>query len=364
MWATVAISRPGYNPVRLLSQHEPMTVWLPERLMGVDLPRVSVHYFAKPLGEWIAEVFHDYRHWILVMPVSLATRLIAPLIRDKRTDPSVTVVDDAGRYAVCLLSCHWGRGNAVTRQVAQILQATPVITTATDSLGLPALEFIGHEWHWHLENPRMIAPISRMMLEQEKVGVIQESGSPDWRHRDAFSCIYDSWEHVPLSAFREIRGWLWITHRLTSLPKEIGQTPVLIYRPKVLSLGIGFSRCAREDDLDRLILRVLAENSLSAHSVDWIVTTSVKRNDQELEKWAAHRKWRIRYASASELNSIGSKSPSQFNPSVFEATGAYAVAEPAAILGAGGGSLLVPKCKSKCVTVAIALKQTDNLNSL
>ncbi|MCL4319388.1 MAG: cobalamin biosynthesis protein, partial [Firmicutes bacterium] len=75
----------------------------------------------------------------------------------------------------------------------------------------------------------------------------------------------------------------------------------------------------------------------------------------ELERLAAHNAWRVQYVSPGDLNRV-ELNQSPFNPKVFETTGAYRVAEPAAILGAQGGPLLVHKCKSDRVTVAVALK--------
>lgn len=354
-WAVVAISRSGRDQVRRLLGLRPMTVWLPERLASSNLPAEVLHYYDRPLSHWMGEVFHDYPHWIWVMPVSLATRLVAPFIRDKHTDPSVTVVDDSGRYAVCLLSCHLGGGNDITRDVAQILQAVPVLTTASETLGIPILEFIGREWNWQVENPGAIARIGRMLSEGEAIGVVQESGPPAWRYREAFSRVYDKWDNVPPKKLQDIRGWLWITHHRISFPESIQDAPVLIYRPKVLSLGIGFSRNATYADLQELVFKVLEENLLSPHSVERIVTIDVKEGDEELERLAAHNAWRVQYVSPGDLNRV-ELNQSPFNPKVFETTGAYRVAEPAAILGAQGGPLLVHKCKSDRVTVAVALK--------
>ncbi|MCL4495056.1 MAG: cobalamin biosynthesis protein [Firmicutes bacterium] len=355
-WAAVVITRPGWDQVRLLHRYRTMTVWLPKRFHDSGLlADEEVRYYAKPLSQWVREVFHDYDHWIFVMSVSLATRLIAPVIRDKHRDPSVTVVDDGGHYAVCLLSCHAQDGNEITRDIARILQAMPVITTGSESLEVPALDLIGREGNWHLEDWATLSHLSRMMLEKDPVGVVQESGSPCWRYRDSFSRIYDGWEYVPAPVFQEIRGWLWITHRRVSVPRQVEQTPILVYRPKVLSIGVGFSRNTTVEDLEEMVSETLNTNHLSSHSVDTIVTIDRKRGDGALEEWAQRHGWKLQFVSPEELNRVP-LNHRHFNPSVLEATGAYAVSEPAAILGADGGPLLVSKCKSDRVTVAVALK--------
>ena len=66
------------------------------------------------------------------MSTGIVVRVIAPLIRSKTQDPAVVVVDDLGKNAVSLLSGHIGGANELTRRIAPIIGATPVITTATD----------------------------------------------------------------------------------------------------------------------------------------------------------------------------------------------------------------------------------------
>ncbi len=76
---------------------------------------------------------------VLVLATGAAVRLVAPLLGDKHTDPAVVTVDDAGRFAVALVGGHHG-ANELAHQVAAALGATPVVTTATDALGVPALD--------------------------------------------------------------------------------------------------------------------------------------------------------------------------------------------------------------------------------
>jgi cobalt-precorrin 5A hydrolase len=70
---------------------------------------------------------------IFVAPCGVAVRAIAPLIKDKRADPPVVVVDAGARWVVSLLSGHEGGANGLAFQVAAILDAEPVVTTATEA---------------------------------------------------------------------------------------------------------------------------------------------------------------------------------------------------------------------------------------
>jgi cobalt-precorrin 5A hydrolase len=80
-----------------------------------------------------ANLFDCVDALVFIGACGIAVRAVAPLIRSKLTDPAVVVCDETGRFAVSLLSGHAGGANELTRQVAKIIGATPVITTASDS---------------------------------------------------------------------------------------------------------------------------------------------------------------------------------------------------------------------------------------
>ena len=67
---------------------------------------------------------------VAVMPLATLVRLAGPLAGDKRRDPAVVVVDDAGRFAVSVLGGHGARADDLTHQVAAILGAAAVVTSS------------------------------------------------------------------------------------------------------------------------------------------------------------------------------------------------------------------------------------------
>lgn len=78
-------------------------------------------------------LFPEFDGIVFCMAVGIVVRVIAPYINNKYTDPAVVAVDEAGRFAVSLLSGHEGGANNLAIRVANILGAEPVVTTASES---------------------------------------------------------------------------------------------------------------------------------------------------------------------------------------------------------------------------------------
>src|SRR5271168_3865448 len=103
-----------------------------------------------PMGPTLVRTFNEYDCHIFVISIGAVVRMIAPLLKDKKVDPAVVCVDDAARFAICVLSGHVGRGNAYTERVAMLLGAQPVITTASDVRGTLTVDILGRELGWTL----------------------------------------------------------------------------------------------------------------------------------------------------------------------------------------------------------------------
>ncbi|HEV3352798.1 MAG TPA: precorrin-3B C(17)-methyltransferase [Acidimicrobiales bacterium] len=81
--------------------------------------------------------------FVLFLATGAATRIAAPMLADKQTDPAVVCVDEAGRFAVALTGGHEGGGNLLAHRVAHALGAEPVITTASDTVGTGLVAGVG-----------------------------------------------------------------------------------------------------------------------------------------------------------------------------------------------------------------------------
>ncbi len=347
---TVSLSRRGVRLALRIQQHLGGIIIAPERCADSAGPNATL-YAANTLSSYLKQAFVNSGGLVLIMPTGAAVRLLAPLLRDKRHDPAVVVLDEGARHAVALLSNHLGGGNQLARQVAEIVGATPVITTASDVLGVTALDLLAQEQGWTVESDHGLTRASSALVDDEPVGCYQDGGDELW------------WEQAPANLTRyasiaelanaEAGARVVITDRLhpTLPPAGVG----VVFRPKTLVAGVGCVRGATADEIGALITKTLAEHQLSPASLRAIATIDVKRDESGITDLALRLDVPVQYYSAAELSAVDA--PSGGSSEVNRTVGTPAVCEPAALLAAQTGTLVIPKTKTARVTVAVARLQ-------
>ena len=103
----------------------------------------GVFGWAGPLRLAFPKIWEGFDGIVAVMALGIVVRLVGPLAADKRRDPAVVAVDDAGRFAVSVLGGHGAGANELARSVALAIGAIPVVTTASEAQGVPAVDRIG-----------------------------------------------------------------------------------------------------------------------------------------------------------------------------------------------------------------------------
>ncbi len=94
------------------------------------LPGSEVWHKPKPFGAWVRAAFSRGDRLIMVCATGIVVRCLAPALGNKQTDPPVLVLDETGRFVIPLVSGHQGGANHWGQQIAEILGAQLVITTA------------------------------------------------------------------------------------------------------------------------------------------------------------------------------------------------------------------------------------------
>jgi cobalt-precorrin 5A hydrolase len=300
----------------------------------------------KKLSEELAEQFTRFSAHIFIFSTGIAVRMLAPLIQSKTTDPAVVVLDDKAIHVISLLSGHLGGANLLAREIAALINARPVITTATDINELPSIDMLARENNLYIENPAAIKHVNMAFLNAETLDIydpgnyihpfipkifIQNPANPNPDTKISCSKIICTWKTMEVS--RE----------------------TLVLRPRILSVGIGCNRGTSLETLHGFIKEVFKGEGLSLNSVFTLATTQVKQDETGLLQLADRLGLSIKFYDKDQLNSVDTiETPSKM---VEKHLGVKSVCEAAAILAAGRGPLIVPKKKTRDVTFAVAIKK-------
>jgi cobalt-precorrin 5A hydrolase/precorrin-3B C17-methyltransferase len=266
---------------------------------------------------------------VFFLATGATVRLIAPLLADKRTDPGVVCVDEARRFAVALAGGHGGGANALAERVAELLGATPVITTASDATGTTGLD-------------ELVA-----LLGATVDGDLAAAGAA---LLDGTASIENPLGY-PLPALPSTGG---AAHRI-AITDRIADEADLRLVPKTLVVGIGSARGVPAEAVAATLRRIATEHRLDPRAVR--AYASVDRKADEAGILAAIAPSPLRTFTAAELAAVEVPNPSDVvraevgTPSVAEASALLAATE---LAGGAPVELVVEKIKGDNVTVAAA----------
>ena len=136
----------------------------------------KIHWYEESSGQKIVDLFKNNDAVICLFSLGAVIRLLAPHIKDKKTDPAVIVIDDNANFVISVLSGHLGGANELSNKIAEKIGATPVITTAADVNKTIAVDLVGKEFGWKIEDDRNVTRISAYMVNKEKIGIFQNVG--------------------------------------------------------------------------------------------------------------------------------------------------------------------------------------------
>jgi cobalt-precorrin 5A hydrolase len=308
----------------------------------------DAHPFSTGVQSLVDRLWPDYDGFVFIMATGIVVRTIAPLLQAKDRDPAVVVLDDAGRFAVSLLSGHIGGANALAKTCAGLIGSTPVITTATDVNELPSFDMLAKEKGWLIEDLSRVKTLNTLLLEGKEIAVVDYGTGV--RSYCAGKGVLSFHEDFAAALGSGASGQLFVTNRI--VPTQQSTARLLVLRPVNLCLGIGCNRGTSAQEIESVVMEHLDQLSLSFESVKCIATAQAKGDESGLLEFAARSGLTLQLYESEELNRI--EAPSPASDHAMAAIGARGVAEPAALLASGGGQLLLHKVKSGNVTLAIA----------
>lgn len=295
------------------------------RQRSIQLPYAAEH---GDLAPTVRERWNDVDAFVLFCSVGIAVRVVGPLLEHKSTDPAVVVVDDAGAHVVALAGGHHG-ANDLAVDVATLLGAVPVVSTATDVTATPALDTLPG-----FVAVGDIAHATRRLLDGEPMYIGRSLELAHWP-------VPVSLTHL-LDATTERLADIVVTDRRSDRSSGVA------LHPPTLVVGVGSSTDAAGDAASELLDAALAEHDLARESIALVATIDRRATHPVV----AELGFPIRSFASVDLAAVEVPNPSEV---VAAEVGTPSVAEAAALLAAGpGAKLVVTKQKGATATVAIA----------
>ena len=298
----------------------------------LDDARVLEKKPAEKIAATIAANWHHYDGFICIMAAGIVVRAIAPLLGDKLTDPCVIVLDEKGRHVISLLSGHIGGGNALTRKIAGLIGGTPVITTASDTLDLVALDLWGKEQQLLTPNREILTTLSTLLVNQGYLSL--------------YADVPVASLPTGLQQVKDSRQADFIVSHHTGIAHACP-----IFRPRNLVIGIGCNRGTPVNEFEEALNELLKDRRFSKASIRNLASIDKKNDETGLLQFAENNGWQIDFFDSVTINQL---THLEISFAALKAVGAIGVAEPSALLSAQSNHLLNRKRKWKNVTMAVA----------
>lgn len=314
-----------------------ISVTEPGRRLAERLPYEHVH--GAPAAT-VAQRWGEVDAFVMVLALGATVRIVAPLLKDKATDPAVVCVDDTGTFAISVCGGHQGGANALCLEVAALLGAQPVITTATDRLGVPALDqLVGFSPEGD------VAGVTAALVAGERVTLERDSAWP-------YSPVLSDLVAATGSGNEARPGRIIVSDRAVV---DLGPRVVAL-RPPSLVVGVGSTTDATAEDAWAAVEAALGSAGLSSRSLVAVATIDRRRGHPAIDAVAQRWHLAVETFSAQRLDTVAVPTPSDV---VARAVGTHSVAEAAALAAAGeGAELVVPKTVGSRVTVAVARRRS------
>ena len=292
--------------------------------------------------------WNDFDAFIFIGAMGICVRTIAPYINDKHTDPAVICIDSLGKQVISVLSGHVGGANELTNLIANILTATPVITTQSDLSGWWALDSICERLNWqslHASNPAIFAFVNQkptallLDIHDEGTNYLERTLPPHVTIVNDISDVSsDKFELAIIVSYKHY--------------ESIKGVIMLQYVPKVLTVGIGLAHHAQPvEDILNDINQLMVTSELEASAIKKYATIDLKA-DEPVVKYLQAKDTEVVFYTADELSKVDVPTPSE---TVAAHVGTPSVCEAAAILGSNNGKLIIQKVKGQNWTAAFAI---------
>ena len=294
--------------------------------------------------------WQQFDAFIFIGAMGICVRTIAPYIKDKHEDPAVLCVDSLGVNVISVLSGHVGGANELTRQVAAILGADPVITTLSDNAGLWALDTFEERFDWSIASEESMNACIFAFVNRKPTALLLEvrDKGTDYLEKTLpqhVTLIHDISQADP----EKYRLLIMVTPFAREAPFGMLN---LHFVPMVGTIGFGLAH--HPDDYEFIYDQMdeaLARWGILPCACRYC-TIDVKADEPFVHLLREQDHEEVDFFTAEQLAAVEVPNPSD---TVKKHVGTPSVCEAAAILGSNHGKLIVPKIKGKNFTIALAI---------
>lgn len=291
--------------------------------------------FGESIKQWVKVCFETCCALIFIGACGIAVRAIAPWIRSKANDPAVIVIDEKANFVISLLSGHIGGANKLTRSLADLLGAMPVITTASDINGKFAIDEWAADNNMFIPDTTQIKYITSALLKNESVGL-----------QSIFSIEGILPNGIKLSAIEKYG--ICISYDKDEKPFEY----TLNLIPKNIAVGIGCRKNTPQERIESAIKLALQNVNLPIEAITGLYSIDIKKDEIGIVSFSEKHSVQFETFTSQELNQVQCEcEPSEF---VKKITGSDNICQRAAFLGSKNEILIKEKTVYNGVTIALA----------
>ena len=308
----------------------------------------KIQWYDESTTQKIVDLFKSNDGIVCLFSLGAVIRLLAPHIKDKKTDPAVIVIDDNANFVISVLSGHLGGANELSNEIAEKIGSTPVITTAADVNKTIAVDLVGKKFGWKIDDDSNVTRISAFMVNKEKIGIFQNIGKKEW-WKGKFPENITFFSNIEDLKASESKGYLIITN--DQIDDESILKNSVVYRVPDLVVGIGLHWDTSKETILNGVDETLKKFELKQKQIARFVSIKKEKDVIGLIELGREMNIPIEYIDREELATITAPNPSE-TVQAFEGTAS--VSEAAAIKSSKG-ELIVEKQKfPPNLTVAIA----------
>lgn len=292
----------------------------------------DIFYKDKSVADLLKEKWSTLENIIFISASGIAVRKIAPLVKDKYTDPAVIVIDDKAKHVISLLSGHIGRANELCIRLADELGADPVITTASDNRGLEALDIYLKEHGYAYNSKEALTSIMGAIVNAKKIYLDADSD---------FTFKYDGFTNDKDEAAYAI-----VQSEDYDISDE--ENKLIIFKKKY-NVGVGLRRGTDFDVLENAFHKVLKEMNINTKAIKRFGSIDIKKDEKALLMLCDKYERELIFYTSDELNKV--EDILEKSDFVKKITGAYSVSEAACQLL--GGEIILRKKIIDSITFSI-----------